>query len=497
MKKLLSLVIALSFYQLNAQNIVLNCETSSSPINNGGSRGASDRRNYDIANCWSFGGITYTELGAISNSYSAQSGQATSLLVTSFWIKSPWLKPGAGNITLKAKLAASNGTVRKVHIAYLPYDTVTGNSAKEGTRVEFNVYDFTTFNTTVNNLSFPIPAAIANSSLPFKIMISLAGSGGNSRIMVDDVTIPSTYFANPANSCLPQALISDADSDGVADADDAYPNDASRAYNNLIPAPSFGTLMFEDLWPATGDYDFNDLVIDYRYNMVTNAANKVVEMKASFVTRAIGASFRNGFAFQLNNLAPNKIVAVSGAKYHGTEWLSNAANGTENGQTFANIIVFDDAQKILPSPGGIGSNTIPTNPRVAPDTTNITITFATNGENAVSVSDIIFNPYIIVNQVRGKEVHLPNFVPSSKANNSFFGTMQDDSNPGSNKYYKTKNNLPWALNVVQTIPYTHSTNDFISGYLKFAEWAQSNGTLYTDWYLNLPEYRDNTKLFSY
>jgi len=496
MKKILSLLtIVFSVWQINAQTVVLDCQTSSSPINNSGSRGATDRRNYDIANCWSFGGIGYTDISAIAGGWSAQSGQATNLAVTTFWTKSPWLKPGSGNITVKAKLTASNGTIRRVHAAYLPYDPITGNVANEGTRVEFDVYNFTTFNTAVNNLSFAIPAAIANSTQPFKIMLSLAGNGGNSRIMIDDVVIPGTYFANPANNCMPQALIQDADNDGVADADDAYPNDNTRAYNNLYPAGNYGTLMFEDLWPAKGDYDFNDLVIDYQYNLVTNADNKVVEMKANVVTRAIGASYRNGFGLQFNGLSSDKITSVSGAKYHGATWLNNAANGTENGQTSANVIIFDDAQKVLPSPGGSGSNTIPANPRVAPDTTKITITFVTASGQAVGLNDLDLNPYIIVNQERGKEVHLPDNIPSSKVNTEFFGQMQDDTKPAQGKYYKTADNLPWALNVVKSIPYTHTTNDFVSAYLKFAEWAQSNGTLYTDWFENNAEYRDTNKLF--
>jgi LruC domain-containing protein len=452
-------------------------------------------RAIEIANCWSFGSISFISANVISGNWSGQSGQATNISATNMWIKSPWVKLKSGNITLKCKLSATNGTVRKVHIAYLPYDAVNGNAVKEGTRVEFNNYTFATINQTINNISFPIPAAIENSSVPYKIMVSFAGSGGNSRFIVDELDIPSTYFADPSNNCLPQASIVDADSDGVADADDAYPNDATRAYNNLYPSPSFGTLMFEDLWPATGDYDFNDLVVDYRYNLVTNAANKVVEMKGTFVTRAVGASFRNGFAFQLNNLSPDKITAVTGAKYHGAPWISNASNGTENEQTFANVIVFDDAQKVLPSPGGSGTNIMPANPKVAPDTTFINITFTAVSGQMIGLSDVVFNPYIIINQIRGKELHLPNNVPSGKVDASFFGQNQDNSIPAQGKYYKTSNNLPWALNINTSIPYAHSTNDFVTAYLKFAEWAQSNGTLYTDWYINNSGYRDASKLF--
>ncbi|MDZ4668510.1 MAG: LruC domain-containing protein [bacterium] len=396
---------------------------------------------------------------------------------------------------MRTRLSAANGSTRSLIFSYIPYLATGGNSAKEGTPVVFSTYDWAVINTGDLNISVPMPVAIANSNQVFKVMISFAGNGGNSRIIGDNIVIPGTYWADPSNSCFPAALIIDSDADGVADADDAYPNDATRAYNNWYPAAGYGTLMFEDLWPATGDYDFNDLVIDYRYNLVTNAANKVVEMKGQFVTRAIGASFRNGFAFQLDNLVNTKVTEVTGAKYHGATWLNNAASGLENGQTNANVIVFDDAQKVLPSPGGSGSNTIPANPRVAPDTTSINITFTSTSGQMIAISDVSFNPYIIIDQVRGKELHLPNYVPSAKVNTSFFGQMQDNSIPASGRYYKTEGNLPWALNVTSSIPYTHTTNDFVSAYLKFAEWAQSNGTLYTDWYQDNSGYRNVTKLF--
>ncbi|OYU97233.1 MAG: hypothetical protein CFE21_02775 [Bacteroidetes bacterium B1(2017)] len=458
----------------------------------------SGNRAVEQANCWAFGAVSYTSTPAqlITGSWSMRSNSPTSLLPSACWVKSPWIKVAAGNVTMKIKFEASTAaTIRRVIVSYIPYDA-NNLPYKEGALVRFDSISYSVpLPTTSQSLSFPIPSSIVSNSAVYKIQISFVGTGGTTRFNMDDISIPAEYWSDPSNSCLPLALIVDADSDGVADADDAYPNDATRAYNNYYPAAGFGTLMFEDLWPATGDYDFNDLVVDYRYNLVTNASNKVVEMKSKFVTRAIGASLHNGFAFQINGLAPAKITATTGAKYHAASWLDNAANGTENGQTSANIIVFDDAQKVLPSSGGSGTNTIPANPRVAPDTTSLDITFTNVSGQMIGLSDVVFNPYIIVDQTRGKEVHLPDFVPSTKANTALFGTGNDDTKPGSNKYYKTANNLPWALNVTTSIPYMIEKEDFLTGYLKFADWAQSNGGSYTDWYINNPGYRNAAKLF--
>ena len=54
----------------------------------------------------------------------------------------------------------------------------------------------------------------------------------------------------------------DADGDGINDELDDFPFDPDKAFNNFSPsANSSGKLVFEDLWPSQGDYDFNDLVL--------------------------------------------------------------------------------------------------------------------------------------------------------------------------------------------------------------------------------------------
>ncbi|HML84885.1 MAG TPA: DUF4842 domain-containing protein, partial [Bacteroidales bacterium] len=40
-----------------------------------------------------------------------------------------------------------------------------------------------------------------------------------------------------------------------------------------------------------------------------------------------------------------------------------------------------------------------------------------------------FNFFIVANQVRGKEIHLADRIPTSLVNTELFGTKNDDSNP--------------------------------------------------------------------
>lgn len=308
----------------------------------------------------------------------------------------------------------------------------------------------------------------------------------------------STKYTTSATTLQP-----DADNDGVADADDDYPNDVNKAFNNLYPAASHGTLMYEDLWPGKGDYDFNDLVVNYQYNTVTNASNQVVEVRYSFVTRAVGGSLHNGFAFQLDGINSNKITSVTGSKATGASWLQLNNNGTEASQgDNANIVVFDDAYELLPTQSNYSFiNTFQGSPDSGKDTTNIVVTFINNGVipsgGALSYDNFgtnVFNPYIIVNQVRGKEIHLVDKIPSAKVDATFFGTGQDKSNPLTGSYYKTANNLPWAINVTSSIPFPQERTDISEAFLKFIPWATSNGTTDQTWYQNSDGNRDATKL---
>ncbi|HML84069.1 MAG TPA: LruC domain-containing protein, partial [Bacteroidales bacterium] len=293
----------------------------------------------------------------------------------------------------------------------------------------------------------------------------------------------------------PDYVGTDDDNDGIPNNLDDYPTDPERAFNNYYPAKNtYGTLAFEDLWPGKGDYDFNDVVVDYNVNQVTNAQNKVVDVNPTYVLRARGASFQNGFGFQLN-LLPSGVASVTGQRL--TDNLVNLnANNTEAGQSKAVIMVFDNGSSILPYGGGnaIGTNTTPGAPWVTPDTIRMNI-HLTTPILASAFGYPPYNPFIFTNGNRSKEVHLADKAPTDLADLSLFGTAQDDSNPATGKYYKTKNNLPWAIHLTERFVYPNEKTPTNTGYNYFNQWAESGGTLYTDWYKNISGYRNTENLY--
>lgn len=265
---------------------------------------------------------------------------------------------------------------------------------------------------------------------------------------------------------------------------------------NNFPATGFGTLAYEDLWPGKGDYDFNDLVLDYKFEITGNSNNYITQVKGTFVIKAFGASLENGFGFQLSDAIDASSLNVSG--YHITEnYVNLEGNGVESGQSKPTIIVFDNAYNEMEYPGGnsIGVNTTPGVPYIDPVTIEITIDFPADTYNSTDLDIANFNPFLIVNQTRGVEVHLPDYLPTDLADESLFGTYDDDSSISGGKYYKTANNLPWAINIYESFDYPIERAEITTAHLKFYDWAISSGASYNDWYKDLSGYRNNANIY--
>ena len=287
----------------------------------------------------------------------------------------------------------------------------------------------------------------------------------------------------------------DADNDGVTDVFDAYPNDPNKAFANFYPGEQeFGTLVYEDLWPFKGDYDFNDLVLEYNFEQITNNQNLLTALTAKIVVKAIGASYHNGFGISLNT-DPNNVSSITGQRIS-KNYLSIASNGTEEGQSKAVVILFDDAYNVLHYTGnGLFVNTDPASPYATPDTITVSINFI----NPISFDQIgtpPYNPFMIVNRNRGVEVHLPNSPPTDLVDQSLLGTGHDDSNSSLEKYYVSDVYLPWAMNLPVSFTYPIEKQKIDVGHKKFDAWARSNGYSYMDWYLDKPNYRSVSHLYS-
>jgi LruC domain-containing protein len=308
------------------------------------------------------------------------------------------------------------------------------------------------------------------SSIPGAVLTSGASAGCT-------LYLPITACNPVGNGTAPNPNPNpDTDGDGIIDASDCYPSDPNKAFCNAVPT---GTLAFEDQWPFTGDYDMNDVVVTYNYNVVSNAANNVVRLEATYVLRATGGSFRNGFAVQLP-VDRNKVSGVTGATL-------------EAGQTKAVLVIFNDMHQ-----HNAAWNTVPS--AATCPTTTFTVSFnVTNGPSLAAFGLGAYNPFIWNGTAgfgRGYEIHLPGQLPTDLATGSLFGTGRDGSNLGSGDTYVSNNGrFPWAINIPASFDYPKEKSDVNSAYTKFASWVNSGGSSFSNWYSNTVGYRNAANIY--
>lgn len=257
-----------------------------------------------------------------------------------------------------------------------------------------------------------------------------------------------------------------------------------------------GTFAVEDLWPSKGDYDINDLVIEYDFEVTKDNQDNVEHITATFKIKAFGAGYQNGFGFEFPGVSTSDIASVSGYDIANGSIFNIANNGVENGQSAAVFIAYDNTFRIMTHPGsGIGVNTDKPAPYVEPETITLEIEFVDDAVTFTELNIGEFNPFIIVNQNRDVEVHLPNYKPTDLASSSYFGNIDDDTDPNNNRYYKTEDNLFWAINIPELFEYPVEKQIILGAYNHFAEWAQSDGQDYPDWYKDLAGYRNASVIY--
>ena len=276
--------------------------------------------------------------------------------------------------------------------------------------------------------------------------ISLTAKGGTVVYGVEDggdTSYEDVLFCIDAN---PNEAIFDPDRP-VIDPDPDEP-EVSETENTYL------SFAYEDIWPSGGDYDLNDVIIEYHRSITFNKDNYVSEVKETYepVQRDDAATNRNAFAVQYATDQRGEIV-----------WPSGAVDETQTNS----IILFSNAMDVI-------------NQKFV-----ITRTFAAGAmkKDALKVGNSVLNPYIIVNyEGAGKdnrtEVHLPKSKATNLANSDQIGKEAD-------AYYVNKDGKhPFAISIPGTFTPVTETVIIDKEYPDFEKWVESDGKEYTDWYKN-------------
>ncbi|MBM4398228.1 MAG: LruC domain-containing protein [Deltaproteobacteria bacterium] len=268
----------------------------------------------------------------------------------------------------------------------------------------------------------------------------------------------------------------DRDGDGVLDDNDDFPDDRDRAFVTTVA----GTLAFEDAWPAGDDYDFNDLVVDYAMDKVTNASAKLVEIRARVTLSAHGSDLHDGFGLAIPGLSRNDVASATIARDGGAANAVTIEAGHGNAVVYR---VFDDASAVATVPAGCETfNTDPDCAGVAAPAFDLVIKLKSAGVDPALPGNAPYNPFLFRSDDRAVEVHLPNKAPTALADDKRFGEGDDDSSKQDGRYYLSFCNFPWALDVPASWAWPAEGSTVLDAYPAFGTWAESQGATSRDWH---------------
>ena len=255
-------------------------------------------------------------------------------------------------------------------------------------------------------------------------------------------------------------------------------------------ASEWATIAFEDSWPSTGDYDFNDLVMNYRISEY-RLDGEVIRIKLQGQIAAVGASYHNGFAFHLPGITRDTID--ENAIRYTINDLPQNTSPLESGRDQAIAIITDDVWNFVSA----GENCL--YHRSEPGCgSKIQMRFSMTlpMANAIAIQDMPefpYDPFLFAaggyhgeafetSPGRAYEIHLSNKAPTEAFRTDFFGREEDSSQPENQLYFVNDNGMPWAINLGVEWQYPLEYMDVIDGYPLFPSFISNQGLIDADWY---------------
>lgn len=229
-----------------------------------------------------------------------------------------------------------------------------------------------------------------------------------------------------------------------------------------------GVYAFEDKWPSRGDYDMNDVMIEYKHEMQFNNSGNVISESFSFTTYQNYVALTSGLAIKLEPKAATTSIVMK--KKVGANSEAQTAVFAKEGSYY---YLTDDITSEL----------------------GTTYIFEVSYKDAQSLSNLAeIEPFLYRVEDDGKqwEVHLPNMQPTSKMNTSYYGQGDDSSNPSVGKYFVRNGDYPFAFymdnakieyfeDILKRENESLPIDTFFPG---FIGWSTSHGKQNQDWYLH-------------
>lgn len=289
----------------------------------------------------------------------------------------------------------------------------------------------------------------------------------------------SAKFAYTTDKGDKYAIVSFEDACNDEDYDDVI--FALKPVNSFTPLPNvenkktttIGVYAYEDLWPSEGDYDMNDIVVDFKHEKMMSKKDNEKEFKIYqenfyLTTYQNYVRLTSGLALKLINQENAIPTSIKMKKIVNEE--EQEVNFRQEGDIY---YLTDDVT------GELG-------------TTYVLELFYTTGHKQKDQAEV--QPFIFREEENNKtwEVHLPYEAPTTRVNGDYFYTEADRSIPALNIFYVNKSHYPFAFflyeadieNFKNTILKRENESIRIDNlYGDFLKWSLSGGTKFTDWYI--------------
>ncbi|PKF62467.1 LruC domain-containing protein [Psychromonas sp. psych-6C06] len=274
-------------------------------------------------------------------------------------------------------------------------------------------------------------------------------------------------------------------------------SESGISYRYYPSANSWVTLAYEDQWPASDDYDMNDVVMHYRTVEVIRDG-QIVRIDIIGELQALGGDYHNGFAVQLPDVASDNINQQSLRLLHNNvQQQYSGTNGAttypilESGNRNAVLMISQDLWKQV--------DTVCQYHRTeqgCKQAQQFDFELSIPLINAIDL-DILnapYDPFIFATEGlyhgdiftshpgRGLEIHLVDRAPTDKFNTDFYGLADDSSDPLIGRYFRNRNNLPWALEITEPWQWPMERTPLLLAYPAFQFFVESNGVQNSTWF---------------
>ena len=233
-----------------------------------------------------------------------------------------------------------------------------------------------------------------------------------------------------------------------------------------------GIYAFEDLWPAKGDYDMNDVMTKSTYTKLVDSKNKIYEQSYTFKTYGNYATLTNGLAVRLDGVST-------------TDKLEFYVKAVGDEDFSALETTYDATDRVV-----VLTNDVNTNKGAE---YKVKVIHAENSpveKETIDAEPFIFRAEESGDAVAWWEVHLTGYKPTSKMNFGYFNTGDDCSQPDKDIYYVRSGEYPFAFflagatetDLSKMLDPNNESVAIDKLYSGYSGWVTSNGATNTDWY---------------